>query len=304
MKGRRGIIRGGDDGDRSPPVGAQGRSDGASVRGRRPVARLGGWLLFAVLLAVPLPQPGSALADEPGPRPPCDGGPPVPPYPEAPDAAPNIAFWHGDRLAAVARRLSASCAAAVTGTGRPTLILALAGAFRHRGGADPLLARFGRVSALRTVRYWSVAGGRWLPMVDDAAALSRADPGERRPDFTVAEMKSGGDLYFAQRDNRSSGEVVYRLRVLESGPERVTLTIENASPVRFLLLTLFAPGDLRSTYVLQPIAQGVWGYYALVAVRAGPMAQGHEASYANRAVAVYRHVAGVPTDGAPPVRSP
>ena len=96
-----------------------------------------------------------------------------------------------------------------------------------------------RISALRAVRYWSATDGRWLPMVDDAAALRGPEEGARRPDFTVAEMKGGGDLYFSQSDNRSSGEVVYRLRVPEGGPERVTITIENASPVRFLLLTLF-----------------------------------------------------------------
>jgi hypothetical protein len=54
--------------------------------------------------------------------------------------------------------------------------------------------------------------------VTEASALSAPDSDRRRADFTAAEMASGEDLFFAQSDNRSSKEVLYRLRVLEMRP--------------------------------------------------------------------------------------
>jgi hypothetical protein len=44
----------------------------------------------------------------------------------------------------------------------------------------------------------------------------------------------------------------------------------------------------------------VWGYYGLWGIRAGALTSGHEASSVNRALAFYRHVAGIPTDQEPP----
>jgi hypothetical protein len=257
-------------------------------------------LVHTVLLTLLVLPWGWIRAEGPVPRPPCDGGPPVPPYPDTTDASPKLAIWHGADLSAAAWQLPAACGRFGTSSGLPTLALALTGAFHHTEGADALLARFGRISAVRGVRYWSVTDRRWQPLITEAAALSGPDPGLRRPDFTPAELKSGGGLYFALRGNRFSGEVLYRLHAHVAKPERLIVTVENVTPVRFLLLTVFAPGDLRSTYVLQPIAPGIWGYYALVMVRTGRLAIGHEASYANRAVALYRHTVGIPTDLAPP----
>jgi hypothetical protein len=44
--------------------------------------------------------------------------------------------------------------------------------------------------------------------------------GHRRADFSPEELKAGATVYFEQKEGRSSGPVVYRLRVLERrGPE-------------------------------------------------------------------------------------
>jgi hypothetical protein len=82
--------------------------------------------------------------------------------------------------------------------------------------------------------------------VTEAAALGAPDPERRRADFTAAEMAAGEDLFFAQSDNRSSQEMVYRLRVLEMRPGRLVIQTENVSTVRLLLLSLFEPGESRS----------------------------------------------------------
>jgi hypothetical protein len=244
-----------------------------------------------VAMALFLSRPLGALAQTAdGPRPPC-GATPQPSY-APPSAAPAIRSWNAPGWAA----------SACTGwaSSRPTLLVALAGSFRHEGGAADLLAVFGRISGLHGIRYWSVGDGGWRTLVTGAVALDGPGTRRHRPDFAPAEMARGADLYFAQKDSRSSGEVIYRMRVLENGPDRVAIAVENTSSVRFLLVPLFAPGDLRCTSYLERLSPGVWGYYALWGIRAGAQTSGHEASSVNRALAFYRHVAGIPTDQEPP----
>jgi hypothetical protein len=182
------------------------------------------------------------------------------------------------------------------------LILALAGSFRFDGSADQLVARIGAISTLRGVRYWSVTDKMWRPLVIDAWALSRADPRSRRPDFLAAEMTAGSELYYWQNDSRS-GKIVQRMTVRERSPARVVVAIENLTPVRFFILTLFEPGALQSVEFVELVSPGVWGVYLLPRTSEGASALvgGHEASYVNRAVAIYRHLAGIPTDEEPPV---
>src|SRR4051794_24491381 len=164
------------------------------------------------------------------------------------------------------------------------------------------LERFGAVSALTTVRYWSVSDRRWQDLIASAFALAGPDAASRRPDFRAAEMRGGTDLYFAQHDNRSTGDVVYRLRVREITPDRLAVQMENVSAVHYLLIPLAGPGDLQSLYFLERRPPDEWGYYSLARIGAGAssLTEGHEASYVNRAVALFRHLAGFPTDQEPP----
>ena len=174
------------------------------------------------------------------------------------------------------------------------VLVAVAGSFPFTGSADDLLARFGAVSALKGLKYWSVTEGGWRTLITKAAALEGANVDRPRSDFTLAEMRSGADLYFAQSENRAGGDVVYRMRVRDFGPNRFVVGIENASPVSRYLVTLFNPGDLASVHFLERRGAGVWGYYglawagdSLVSRLAVP-----EASYVNRALALYRHFLG------------
>lgn len=263
----------------------------ASVR-RQTFSRLvrGAGVALPLLLA---PAVG-ALADEP--RPPC-GTAPAPAYAE-PGSVPAVRVWSGDELG------SDWSPPACTGWDRSPLrvLVAAAGRFRYQGDAAGLLARFGAVSSLATVRYWSTSDRRWQGLITRAAALDGPDPDRRRPDFAAAELAGGADRYFAQDDNRSTGEVVYRMRVREFGPDRVVVEVENVGPVRYLLLPLAGPGDLRSLYFLERRSAAEWGCYSLSRTGAGVsrLAGGHPASYVNRAVALFRHLAGLRSDQEPP----
>jgi hypothetical protein len=174
------------------------------------------------------------------------------------------------------------------------VLVAVAGSFSFTASADALLARFGAVSALKGLKYWSVTEGGWRTLITHATALEGPDLNRPRPDFSLAEMRSDADLYFAQSENRAGGDVVYRMRVRDFGSNRFVVAIENASPVSRYLVTLFNPGDLASVHFLERRGTGVWGYYglawagdSLVSRLAVP-----QASYVNRALALYRHFVG------------
>jgi len=223
-----------------------------------------------------------------GPQPPCAGVELVPGY-AAPGAPPNSHVWTSAELGS----WTPPACAGVTAKGDGVLV-AVAGSFPFTGSADDLLARFGAVSSLKGLKYWSVTEVGWRTLITKAAALEGPNLDRPRSDFTLAEMRSGTDLYFTQTENRAGGDVVYRMRVRDFGPDRFVVAIDNVSPVSRYLVTLFNPGDLASVHFLERRGPRVWGYYglawagdSLVSRLAVP-----EASYVNRALALYRHFLG------------
>ncbi len=241
--------------------------------------------LFAI--TVLLFSAGLSAAGQ-GPLPPCAGVKPVPAY-AAPGAPPNAHVWTSAELGS----WTPPACTGFTAKGDGVLV-AVAGSFPFKGNAEALLARFGAVSALKGLKYWSVTETGWRTLITSATALEGPDLNRPRPDFTLAEMRSGADLYFAQSENRAGGDVVYRMRVQDFGRDRFVVKIDNVSAVSRYLVTLFNPGDLASVHFLERRASGVWGYYglawaggSLVSRLAVP-----EASYVNRAIALYRHFLG------------
>jgi hypothetical protein len=218
--------------------------------------------------------------------------------PQPPCAPPAIRVWRRDDMG------EAWVPPACTGwtTNDFTLLVALASQFRFRGDADAMLARFGAISSFVTIRYWAINDQRWRDLFGDAAALDGPGRNIRRPDFSPAEMRSGRDLYFQQVDNRTTGKVVYRMRVISASDDRIMLLVENATPVRWLFFSLFGPGDLQSLYFLQRRSPELWDYYTMLHVGSGAsmLASGHDGSYVNRVTALYRYIAGIPTDLEPP----
>ena len=260
-----------------------------------------------------LARPGPAGAQPP--QPPCGGAQPWPPY-AAVDAQPNLQVW---RSGALAGWRPPGCTGWQPHGTRG--VIALAGSFRQGGGVASLLARIGAVSALRGLRYWSVTDQAWRTLILDATALDGPDPGRRRPDFSAAEVASGRDLYFVQETSRPAGAVLYRMRLVALAEDRIAVAAENVSPVRALLFTLHGPGELESLHMFErlgpevgqgvgpEVGQGVgpgagpevWGYYGLLRAAFGSrLLGGLEPSYANRAVALFRHFAAIPPDRTPP----
>ena len=236
-------------------------------------------------------------APEEAPRPPC-GTTPVPDYP-ASGEAPAIRVW---RSGALGDGWTAPDCARFAG-GAFLQLVALAGRFGGMPDLDTLLARLGAVSTLAGVKYWSISDQRWQVLITRAAAIE--DPASRRvrPDFSAADLRSGRDLYFLQEENRLSAAVVYRLHAEVIAPARAVLTVENVSAARRFFVPVLAPGDLRSIYFLDRGADGSWGFYSLLHVGHGGSMLGwlvRQGSYLNRAVALYRHFAGIPTDAEPP----
>lgn len=236
--------------------------------------------------------PCLAAADE-GPQPPCSDLAPVPAY-AAPGAAPSIRVWTSTDLGAP------WTPPACTGWTAKSdgVLVAVAGRFAYRGSADDLLKRFGAISALTGLRYWSVTEAGWRPLITHATALEEPDATRPRADFTAAEMRSTTDLYLAETDNRASGEVVYRMRVRSFEPNSFVVALENVSPVKRFYLTLFEPGALQAVHFLERKGTQAWAYYGL-AWAGGSLPSRlalSEASYVNRALALYRHFTGAPAE--------
>ena len=234
----------------------------------------------------------TGLFAQDSPQPPC-AATPRPPYADI-GKQPNVQVWG---KASIATWNPPPC----TGwSSDANLLVALSGTFSYAGNADTLLWRFGAVSATRGIQYWSVSDQAWHVLVTETSALTGPNLKDRRADFSVSEMKVGRDLFFAQRDGRSSGEVIYKVRVREASPDRLILALENVTPVRKFFVTVFKPGDMKFLYIMERRDRGNWGFYVLLSANSS-FTEGNEASFINRATAFYRHFTGVPSDGAPPL---
>jgi hypothetical protein len=91
------------------------------------------------------------------------------------------------------------------------------------------------------------------------------------------------------------------MRVRESNPTLLVIETENVTAVRWLTLTLLKPGGLHALYVFRARSRGVWTYHSLTRIAEGNwLITGHDNSYINRVVALYRHIVDIPTDLEPP----
>jgi hypothetical protein len=259
----------------------------------RAVFRFSGLMLAALLWASAFPMQQLAAADL-LPAPPCAQNQEsvYPPFADPPSAR----IWHAGDLSGWQ---PPAC------FGWPALdfnlVTAASASFAFDGDADALLARFGALSDWTGIRYWSFSDHRWKVFITDSAALEDPKSKKRRPDFTAAELETGADFYFLRSDDQSSDPVIYRMRVAEAGPDRLVVTIGNVSPVSFFVFTPFDAGDIQSTYFLEKIAPGRWGYYALTVLHEGTVVIGnHDEAYLTRNLAIFRHLAGIPTDQEPP----
>ncbi len=246
-------------------------------------------LFFIVMLLAPEISDSASAALTP----PCEG-PPVPAYAPA-GQPPATDIWGASDLARSGWQ-AAPCLH--WGASRTKLAAALAGDFRFAGSVDDLAVRLAHVSALKSVRYWSVSHRSWQPLVTDSGALDGPE-GKVRPDPVASELTAGSSFTYFEV---SHGRTVYRMTVLERTPERLVVSTENLTPIRIGILTAFDPGAMQSVIFLDKRGAGVWGYYQTIRATEGAsaIAMGSNASYVNRLAALYRYVAGIPTDQEPP----
>jgi hypothetical protein len=230
-----------------------------------------------------------------GPQPPC-GREPVPPYPTLDDSA-IVKLWNKSDLGRDWRPPGCTGWAAV---GFTTLVTTVA-RFRHTSEVGGLLRHIGAISELAGIRYWSATHKQWQTLIVEAYALTGAEAGQRREDFTPEEMKPGKVLYFEQSDNLS-GKAIYRIRLAEASADRVVFDVENVSTIRYVFIPLLHPGEMQSIYFLDRESENVWRYYSVMRTgeNASRLITGNESSVINRAVAFYRSLAGIPTDQEPP----
>jgi hypothetical protein len=108
-------------------------------------------------------------------------------------------------------------------------------------------------------------------------------------------------MYYQQEDNLS-GKAIYQLKMRSISTDRLVFETENISTIRYFLLPIFRVGEMQSIYFLERASQDTWRYYSIARTGANvsKLAAGHAASYINRAVALYRHLAEIPTDQEPP----
>jgi hypothetical protein len=248
----------------------------------------------AVFFTVMFFAAGTASGNGPMPMPPC-GSEPVPAFPLV-GQAPNTGVWSDTDV-----RLSGwqppDCLR--WASGRTRLVAALAGQFPFAGSIDDLAARLGRVSALGSLRYWSVSHGAWRELASEAGVLD-GPAGNTRPDISASELVPGRSFFYYE--NNSGRRIVHRLTVLEHTADRIALSTENVTPIRVGILTVFEPGSMQSTIFVVRRAPGHWGYFQAIRVTeaASSIASRSPASYVNRLAALYRYVAGIPTDQDPP----
>ena len=230
------------------------------------------------------------------PSPPC-GGEPVPGYP-ALSEPPAVRAWFGS--GDDADWMPPGCTK-WRARGFATMI-GMAARFQHEGGLETLLTRIGGISRSIQIRYWSVTRKRWRDLVDDAYALSTDDPDSRRGDFSAGELVPGNVLYFLREPNSPIGATVFRMAVLERGADRVVFKVENSSPIRLFRIPVLEPGEQELLVFLERESGDVWRFYSLTRMGEGLAwgARERMPSYVNRAVAEFRHLAGIPTDNEPP----
>jgi Family of unknown function (DUF6675) len=173
-----------------------------------------------------------------------------------------------------------------------SIMLAAVGRFNNPRGIRGILEKSAKISTLSGLRYWSVSRNEWATLIDEAYALKGPSRNQRRKDFALHELQIGRKYHYWQKEQTTAGEMIYHFRLLEKNPGRLVMTVENASPGEFLGITILGVGEGQHIYFFERLDKGVWGYYSLARIN-----QRHDwfpipdASYANRATAVFRHFA-------------
>ena len=251
-------------------------------------------LIFSALTAINV-RP--VAVDATTPRFPCD----IPTFLDFPaaDAPPTVEIWTPTTLGA------AWTPPPCTGweVGSNALVVTLAGTFSSTSDTDGMLSRIGNISGMHAVRYWSVTDKKWTPLFLNNTALSAPQPDVARGDFSANEIRRGAPLYFLTADNRSGKETITKLLLKSIAPGLIVIEMTNVTPIRWFLFELAPAGATRTLYLLDWQNAASWQFYSLTLVSQRSILFSRfitDASYVNRAVAMFRFIANIPTDAEPP----
>jgi hypothetical protein len=230
-----------------------------------------------------------------GPQPPCSGEV-SPTYPDLDQPAMTKSWSSAD----FGREWKPPTCLGWDTSGFTTLVTTVA-TFRNSAEGAGLLHTFAAISQWKGLRYWSVTHNQWRTLITDGYALTASQNGQHRADFTLDEMKEGNVLYFEQ-DNNLSGKAIYRMQIVKASDDHIAIKIENVGSIRYLLVPMLHAGDLQSVYFLDRESGDTWRYYSIVRTgkNANRLIGGNDSSAINRAVAVYRHLLGIPDNTEPP----
>ncbi len=161
-----------------------------------------------------------------------------------------------------------------------------------------LIARFGAISQLGSAWYWSTTDQAWRPLVSSAYAIESSNA---RADYSGADLNTGTALYYSVTDSRSDLAIRYSMQLTAGSAGHIVLDTTNLEPVKKWGITLYGPHSIRTLYFLNELSPGVWSYYSITrVVPATFLANGHDKSLINRAVALYRHYMRLPATSDPP----
>ena len=256
---------------------------------QRRAARVMSRMVFAAVLSAWAAAAHAQTAEAP--RPPCEGDVPIPAY-AAVGQPPNSVTW---------KKIELRPSLCLAWSGKFKLVVALGGGIAHAGDAKSLLARFGAISTMRGMEYFSVTENARRVLLKDAWAVEGPDARVRRADFTPEEMKVGKDLYFVEIDNRSSDPVTYRMRVLAANEKSIEVETQNVTPISAMGLKLIPPGVLLATYFARRLDPQTWGFYGISGTgdEASGLVSLGASSYINRAEALFQHFSASPVPPKP-----
>jgi hypothetical protein len=252
--------------------------------------------LCHVVLAVAYVMQIAPYAAAAEPLTPCNGNP-YPAYAQ-PGSLPTLAYWQVGELPA--DWVPPACTGWVPRNDR--VVFAVAGRFKHEGSFDALLARAGAFSRQTEIRRWNTKKRRWEQQYKASAALKGPDPASRRSDFRPVEFVAGAQLYFVQDAMDSLGPIVHELTVRERSAAQLIMTTRNITKGMVYGLPVINPDGLEGFFMVEHEDGPIWRYYALTRVHLlipDAMAPPPE-DHLNKAVALFRFVAGISTDTEPP----
>lgn len=257
--------------------------------------RLSSWLA-AASLATSLLAAASGAAQPALLEPPCDGvaASPAPAMLESRPAV--LGFTDAATIASWTPRECLGWR-----NGPADTVVALAARFEVRS-LDVLLDHFTALSRLSAVRYWSVKLQMWRPLFQSAVPLDGPDPLARRGDFERAEVRPGTPVHVLLDDDLV-GPLVMEILIGAFSPEAISISMRNLSPGHRLGMEVLPIDGLAITIFLEKESEIVWRYWSAmrVATELPSFLLPPPAAHANRLAAIFRYIAGLPTDAEPPL---